>query len=242
MHSFQKTWTHFHIAVPPSSFSEDSHEPSLFATDKEGVAQEHSTEYLRIELIEMLRISQRAVDYAAKAYESGRPEYALHASSGRARLNYLSHRIFIQTSELRETQQLDNRKFAFESVCTIAAALFFTGHHAFDWSLRAVELPTRAIYKPLEDLVLMGARANSTMRLCAVAIVSRKIEHAEQALRDIDDWRHDADQSSWPRGSSLSLMLPDAVRERSIARSLLRIMDNMRTMALTASVMFASQT
>ncbi len=85
-----------------------------------GATNEGSIQHLRLELIEMLRISQRVLDYATKAYESGRPEYAQHARSGRDRLDYLRHKIFITTSELRETRQLDDTKLAFSEFLGIA--------------------------------------------------------------------------------------------------------------------------
>ncbi len=110
-------------------------------TEKVGeVANERSILHLRVELIEMLRISQRAVDYATKAYESGRYEYAQHARSGRDRLDYLSHKLLIAPSKFREAQKLDGTKLAFNrSVCKIAMALFFTCQHAYDVALHAAE-------------------------------------------------------------------------------------------------------
>jgi hypothetical protein len=96
--------------------------------------------HLRIDLIEMLRISQRAVDYATKAYESGRHEYAQHARSGSDRLDYLSHKLLIATSRSREAQKLDGATLAFnESMCKMAIALFFTCQHAYDVALRVAE-------------------------------------------------------------------------------------------------------
>jgi hypothetical protein len=205
----------------------DSHSPlgrvlstSKFATETIGGARNKgSIQHLRIELIEMLRISQRVLDYATKAYESGRPEYAQHARFGRDRLDYLSHKIFITTSELREAWQLNDTKLAFiESLWQISVALFFICQHAYDVSSHAAELSARGVYKPL-----------------------RKVEHIEQVLREIDIRRHDTNQRGWPRGFVAQSMPAETIREQSIATSLLKIMDNIRAIALTSAALLFSK-
>src|ERR1700754_2063071 len=58
---------------------------------------ETQTETRRTELIEMVRLSQRTVDYATKAHESGRVEYAQHACFGRDKLVCLNKMICCAT-------------------------------------------------------------------------------------------------------------------------------------------------
>ena len=216
---------------------------SEFATKTIGGATDESSfRHLRIELIEMLRISQRVLDYATKAYESGRPEYAQHARSGRDRLDYLSHKIFIATSELREERQLDDTELAFnEFLCKISVALFFICQHAYDVASHAAELSACGVYKPLKDIVIIGAQVNSAMRLCAVALIKKKVEHVEQVLREIDIWRRSTNQRSWPRGFFAQSMPAETIREQSIATSLLKIMDNMRAIALASAALLVSK-
>jgi hypothetical protein len=215
---------------------------SVFATEVIGGAtNEGSIQPLRLELIEMLRISQRALDYATKAYESGRPEYSLHARSGRDRLDYLSHKLFITTSELREARQLDDPKSAFiEFICKISVALFFICQHAYNVSSHAAELSTCGVYKPLKDIVIIATHVNSAMRLCAVALTKKKVEHVEQVLREIDIWRRDTNQRGWPQGFFAHSMLAETILEQSIATSLLKIMDNMRAIALSSTALLVS--
>jgi hypothetical protein len=202
--------------------------------------KEHSIQQLRFELIEMLRISQRAVDYAAKACESGRSDYAQHASFGSDRLNYISRKIAITTSELRATQQLKGTKLAFsESARTISMALLSTCQHAYGVCSHAAELSSRDVYKPSKYLVTTSTFANSATRLCVVALIKKEVEHAEQALREIDMWRRNTSHSSWPRGASVQPMLSETISEQSIARSLLKIMANMRTIALASTTLLA---
>jgi hypothetical protein len=228
----------------------DSHSPlgrvpitSEFATEMVGGAtDESSIRHLRLELIEMLRISQRVLDYATKAYESGRPEYAEHAHSGRDRLDYLSHKIFITTSELREAQQLvDTELTLSEFLCKISLALFFICQHAYDVASHAAELSACGEYKPLKDIVIIGTHVNSAMRLCAVALIKKKVEHVEQVLREIDILRHHTNQRGWPRGFFAQSMLAETIREQSVATSLLKIMDNMRAMALASAALLVSK-
>ncbi|HTF69846.1 MAG TPA: hypothetical protein VK638_44925, partial [Edaphobacter sp.] len=195
-----------------------------------------STLHLRVELIEMLRISQRTVDYATKAYESGRYEYAKHARFGSDRLDYLSRKLLTATSKFREAQKLDGTKLAFnESVCKIAMALFFTCQHAYDLALRAAEFSACGVHKPSKDLVTMGMRVNSAMRLCVVALMKKRVEPAEQALHQIDNWQCDRDQINWPRGPFAPPISARASCEQSIAISLLKIMDNMHSIALAST-------
>ena len=207
-----------------------------------GATNEGSIQHLRLELIEMLRISQRVLDYATKAYESGRPEYAQHARSGRDRLDYLRQKIFITTSELRETRQLDDTKLAFsEFLCKISVALFFICQHAYEVASHAAELSAHGVYKPLKDIVIIGTHVNSAMRLCAVALIKKKVEHVEQVLREIDIWRRDTNQRSWPRGFFAQSISAETIREQSIATSLLMIMDNMRAIALASAALLVSK-
>jgi hypothetical protein len=216
---------------------------SVFATEMVGGAtNEGSIQHLRLELIEMLRISQRVLDYATKAYESGRPEYAQHARCGRDRLDYLRHKIFITTSEFRETRQLDDTKLAFsEFLCKISVALFFICQHAYEVASHAAELSACGVYKPLKDIVIIGTHVNSAMRLCAVALIKKKVEHVEQVLREIDIWRRDTNQRSWPPGFFAQSMSAETIREQSIATSLLMIMDNMRAIALASAALLVSK-
>jgi hypothetical protein len=190
----------------------------------------------------MLRISQRAVDYAMKAYESGRYEYAKHARSGSDRLDYLSHKLLIATSNCREAQKPDGTKLAIkEAVCKIAMELFFTCRHAYDVALRAAEFPACDLYKPSIELVTMGLRVNSAMRLCVVALMKKRVEHAEQALRQINIWQCETDRKNGPRGSLAQPMCAGASYEQSIAISLLKIMDNMYFIALASMDALISQ-
>jgi PhoU domain len=228
----------------------DSHSPlgrvpitSVSATEMVGGAtNEGSIQHLRFEVIEMLRISQRVLDYATKAYESGRPEYAEHARSGRDRLDYLSHKIFITTSELREAQQVDDRKLArSDFLCKISVALFFICQHAYDVASHAAELSACGVYKPLKDIVIIGTHVNSAMRLCAVALIKKEVEHVEQVLREIDIWRRDTNQRDWARGCFAQSMPAETIREQSIATSLLKMMDNLRTIALASAELLVSK-
>lgn len=220
------------ISIVPPPFSEKVGE----------VANERYTLHLRVELIEMLRISQRAVDYATKACESGHYEYAQHVRSGGDRLHYLGHKILIATSKFREAQKPDGAKLVLnESACKIAMALFFICQHAYGVALRAAAFSAYGVYKPSIDLVTMGMRVNSAMRLCVVALMKNRIEHAEQALHQIGIWRCVTAQRNWLQDSLAQPMVAETSYEQSIAISLLKIMDNVHSIALASADSLVSQ-
>src|ERR1700722_13650293 len=96
------------------------------------------------------------------------------------------------------------------------------------------------IYIPSKALVTMGMHVNSAMRLCVVALMKKRVEHAEQALRQIHIWRCEPDQRNWPGGSFARPMFARASCEQSMATSLLKIMDNMHSMALASTVFLSA--
>src|SRR5271170_7793900 len=68
---------------------------------------------LRLDLIEMLRISLRVVDYATKAYAFGLVEFARSAPIGRKKIEYLGREIIATIQELREAEELDDLELGF---------------------------------------------------------------------------------------------------------------------------------
>ncbi len=82
---------------------------------------------------------------------------------------------------------------------------------------------------------------NSAMRLCVVALMKKRVEHAEQALRQIKIWQCETDQRNLPRGSLAQPMFAGASCEQSIAIGLLKIMDNMHSIALASADALVSQ-
>src|ERR1700754_3273236 len=68
------------------------------------------TETLCTELMETVRLSQRTVDHALKAHESGRPKYSQYACSGRDRLGCLNEKICCVTWRCVSHSDLSTRR------------------------------------------------------------------------------------------------------------------------------------
>src|SRR6202012_1446145 len=105
------------------------------------------TQTLRTELIEMVRLSQRTVDYAIKAHGSGRPEDAQHSYFGRDRLVCLNQRICRATLAMRKSFRSVNTEMGFgESIRTISVHLFDACQHAYKLSFLSVGFVACKIY------------------------------------------------------------------------------------------------
>jgi hypothetical protein len=193
---------------------------------------------LRLDLIEMLRLSLHAVDYATKGYALGLVEFALQSSSGRKKLEYLGQTIVATSCELYEVELDDSQLDFVESARTVSAALFCTCRHANEISSHTVALLRRGKRPRSKELAELGERADRLLRLCIVAFVKQKVEYAEAVLRDIDEWK---------RGIEEKLSGPDSgasgtrdAREWAIAESLTRIMENLRHISVASLLPYRS--
>jgi hypothetical protein len=195
-------------------------------------------ETLRTELIEMLRVSQRTVDYATKAHQWGRLEYAQHACLGRDRLVCLNKNICCATLGMRKSSRSVATAVDFgESMSTISVNLFDVCQHAYTISFLSVGFAACKVYEPPCYLVTMGANINSAMRLCTVALLNNEATHAEVARREIDYWRSDVAPTRSSRGDVEEPHLTGTSHARVIARCMLKMMDNIYTIAkVTANI------
>lgn len=197
-------------------------------------AEEKSICRLRLDLIEMLRISLHAVDYATKAHALGLIEFALSVPSGRKKLEYLSQTIIARSHELYEEELADSQVDFIESARSISAALLSTCQQAYEISSQTVVLLTGGMHGDAKDLVQLGERANRLLRLCIVAFIKQKVEYAEAVLRDIDEWRSDAEEKRPRPEYSTSAMITREAHDWPIAASLAQIMENLRTIAVAS--------
>jgi hypothetical protein len=72
-----------------------------------------------------------------------------------------------------------------------------------------------------------------------VALAKKDVERAEQVLREIDIWKHDTNQRSWPLRLFAQPMLAKTVHEQSIAAGMLKIMDNIRVIASASTTLIS---
>jgi hypothetical protein len=181
---------------------------------------------LRLDLIEMLRLSLHAVDYATKGYALGLIEFALQSSSGLKKLEYLGQTIIAASHELCEGELDDSQLDFVESARTISAALSSTCQHANEISSHTVALLRGGIRRNSRELVQLAERADRLLRLCIVAFMKQKVEYAEAVLRDIDEWRRGNKEK--PSGPDFGALVTRDPREWQIAENLTRIMENLR--------------
>jgi hypothetical protein len=199
------------------------------------------TETLRSELIEMVRLSQRTVDYAIKAHESGRPEYVQHVCFGRDRLVCLNKKICCAILEMRKSLRSVDTEVDFgECIRTISVDLFDVCQHAYKISFLSVGFADCNVYEPPCYRVTMGANINSAMRLCAMAIINNEVKHAEGARREIGYWRSVVASTGSSRGYVKEPSHISGCHECTITRCMLKMMDNIYTIAVGLAAMVAA--
>jgi hypothetical protein len=217
-------------ATPYPSAGFPSQAPPVSAVSL--LAVEKSICCLRLDLVEMLRISLHALDCATKAYALGFVEFALSAPKERKKLEYLSQTIIATTQQLYETEELDDLQLDFiESARAISAALFSTCQQSYEVSSHTIALLRGGIHRSSKELGQLGERANRLLRLCIVAFMKQKVEYAEAVLRDINEWNHGSKEESFGPEHSASAMIMSDAHEWSIAASLAQIMENLCTIA-----------
>jgi hypothetical protein len=196
------------------------------------------TEILRTELIEMVQLSQRTVDYATKAHESGRPEYAQYACFGRDRLVFLNNKICCATLAMHKSfRSVGNERDFGESIRMISVDLFDVCLQAYNISFLSVGFAACRVYEPPSYLVTMGAHINSAMRLCSVALINNQVIHANVARRGIDYWRSDVGPTKSSRDKVEESNLIGTWREQVIATCMLKMMDKIYTIAAGSGAM-----
>jgi hypothetical protein len=187
---------------------------------------------LNNQLGEMLRISQRSVDYATKAYASGRAEFAQQAQHERQELDKVVHKIFASTAGSYEDKEADDTQMSYrEVVRSISLALLTTCRYAHEVSLHAAALTRNGVFQRSHDVLRMGERVNGLMRLCIVAVMNKDPEHAKTVLRNIDNCNFDFAGKTRKESAAGSIALPGHFQERIIANSFQRMIENVRTIA-----------
>lgn len=198
------------------------------------------TQSLRLDLIAMMRISQRAVDYAAKSYESGFTEFAKQARREWPELYSLNQRILSKVQQMRGERVADIHLQFGESARSISTSLVSVCHHAYDVAMRAAEHSEKP-HPRSQSLVQMLEHINHSMRLCAVAFMNKRVELAEAVLHDEMANQFDDTKAMWGQTRLASAAIVSAPPEASIATSLQQMIKDTRTIALaSAAIIWAS--
>jgi hypothetical protein len=151
--------------------------------------QQQHIHLLRVQLLAVSRLSQRALDYSIKGYEIRNLDFSRHVPASRCALEEHHSRIKELCRELMSAgiaKPADSR-FAFAAL-TIAAALHVTYAAAVRIAQDTVRLNDSGI-RQSASLERMGQIVNGSMRLCIVALFQQDAEHAETALRHQESLR-----------------------------------------------------
>jgi phosphate uptake regulator len=189
---------------------------------------------LRRQLLDMSKLTHRAVDYAIKGYRLGSPEFCRHVRKGdgklcelRQKITDLCYKLIKQDSNfssqsLIHPPAVDSQSRFPHTALRICAAL----HTAY---IAAEELAYQAMLR-LEDVRIPGSASleklchlvNRLMCLCIVALFKNETRYAESVLENNDLGRLFDQVTRDLRDVSARTITPIDI-ERSIANSLKKI-------------------
>lgn len=162
--------------------------------------QQH-IQFLRLHLLDMSKLSQRAVDYATKGYRLGSPEFCRYVRRGHRQLSELRRNITALCQKLLEQESATESKGrvellaatemrfphsaqricnALHAICTAAAEI---AHHTMLLLEDANWVPG---CEALEKVCFL---INRLMCLCIISLFKREGHHAETVLHNQDGGR-----------------------------------------------------
>ena len=143
-----------------------------------------SIRILRLHLLKMARMCQRAVDYALKAYSLGSPECCTLVRNNKPEINLLHLQIEESTREIllmEISDTLDLRcVLSADRICNALEDIYV---HAEDIATSSIHLLESFRRTGCKELVSMGDVVNRLMRLCVVSLFEESTGHAETVLR-----------------------------------------------------------
>ncbi len=140
---------------------------------------------LRLQLLDMSRVSQRAVDYSIKAYKWDCPEFCANVRDSTYEANIL-HREITEIARdllLMELPLESHVRFALSAVL-IGDALHSIHAQAVKIAANSARLLENGRARGWEGLTRMGEAVNCLMRLCIIALFDEEVAHAETVLRN----------------------------------------------------------
>jgi phosphate uptake regulator len=140
---------------------------------------------LRLRLLDMSRVSQRAVDYSIKAYKLDSPEFCANVRDSTYEVNILHGEITAIARDpiLMELPLESDVRFALSAVL-ICDALHSIHAQAVKIAANSAHLLENGRMPGWEGLTRMGEEVNCLMRLCIIAVFDEEVAHAETVLRN----------------------------------------------------------
>jgi hypothetical protein len=138
---------------------------------------------LRVQLLAMSRLSQRALDYAVKGYGLRNLDFARHVAAANSELEEHHRRIKDLSRELMNgSSKPSDSRFAL-AAASINTALHVTYTAAAEIAQDTLRLLESSGIHGCAALESMGQLVNGSMRLCIVALFDKNAAHAKTVLR-----------------------------------------------------------
>jgi phosphate uptake regulator len=140
---------------------------------------------LRLRLLDMSRVSQRAVDYAIKAYKLDSPEFCADVRDSTDEVNIL-HREITEIARdllLMELPVESDARFVLSAVL-ICDALHSVHAQSVKIAANSTRLLEDGRMPGWEGLTRMGQEVNCLMRLCIIALFDKEVAHAVTVLKN----------------------------------------------------------
>jgi hypothetical protein len=140
---------------------------------------------LRVQLLAMSSLSQRALDYSVKGYEFRNLDFARQVATANNELEEHYRRIKDLSREAVNggIANASDFRFAFAAL-SIAAALHVTYSAAVEIAQSTMHLLEGSGIEKSDLLEKMGQALNASMRLCIIALLDRDACHARTVLRN----------------------------------------------------------
>ena len=138
---------------------------------------------LRLQLLDMARVCQRAVDYSVKSITLGTPDFCTHAASSEYEVRQLNHDIKELCQELLATQLLVDSEIRFTlSAAHISEALRLICSETITVTKTMLPVLENGGVIGCSRLTRMADVVNALMRLCVVALGNEEAEHAKTVI------------------------------------------------------------
>lgn len=151
---------------------------------------QHHVQLLRVQLLCMFRLSQRALDYSIKGHQLGSSDFCRQVRSAehrigeyRRQIKYLCRQITMDGGPVAS-----DFRFALAAL-RIDSALHRTYSTSVQMAVDTIVCLKTTSLKKCPDLSRFGSLVNSLMRLCTVALFEREPSYAETVIHSQELWR-----------------------------------------------------
>lgn len=138
---------------------------------------------VRLQLLDMSRLSQRAVDYSIKAYKLDSPEFRASVRDNTYEVNILHREI----SEIARDLMLMELPLESDVRFALSAVLICDAFHSIHAQAVKIAANSARLFENghapgCARLTRMGDIVNCLMRLCIIALFDEEVAHAETVL------------------------------------------------------------